>query len=229
MKWTAKSCQITIVLLVLLALGDASVAAPGAGGALDVASHARRKSLARRTMAYHADLHVSYSSHDARASAHDDAKRTDTRELARRNSGAVFSGDERKLRIAVPRIHGFQAFVNLSIEVFEKALDKLNNPPKYDFYVFDGTYDDLVLSVSNKDYDAAVGDVTITAERVTKAEFTMPYIQSGLSLLVLSGNDSKRLHWIFLEPLTKELWMASLGGFLFTGFVLWMIERPGNP
>ncbi|GJN00708.1 hypothetical protein PR202_ga17906 [Eleusine coracana subsp. coracana] len=189
MKWPARSCQITIVLLVFLALGDASAAAPGADGALDVSRHARRKSLEGRTMAYHADLHVSYSSQDARASTHDDAKRTDTRELARRNSGAVFSGDERKLRIAVPRIHGFQAFVNLSIEVFEKALDKLNNPPKYDFYVFDGTYDDLVLSVSNKDYDAAVGDVTITAERVTKAEFTMPYIQTpGLGFVFPLGS-----------------------------------------
>ncbi|GJN29426.1 hypothetical protein PR202_gb17652 [Eleusine coracana subsp. coracana] len=234
MKWPARSCQITIVLLVLLALGDAS-AAPAAPGA-------RRKSLAGRTMAYHADLHVSYSSQDGRASAHDDAKRTYTRELATRNSEASPGIDAKKLRIAVPHKHGFQAFVNIthpnttkqkvtgySIEVFKAALEKLNNPPEYEFCAFDGTYDELVLNVSNKDYDAAVGDVTITAERVTKAAFTMPYTQSGLSLLVLSDNDSKSVQWIFLEPLTKELWMATVGGFLFTGFVVWMIEHPRNP
>ena len=78
-------------------------------------------------------------------------------------------------------------------------------------------------------YDAAVGDVTISAERVREAEFTMPYLQSGLALLVLSENDSKAVQWIFLEPLTKQLWIATVVGFFFTGFVVWMIERPRNP
>lgn len=78
-------------------------------------------------------------------------------------------------------------------------------------------------------FDAAVGDVTITPERIRDAYFTMPYAQSGLSLLMLSENDSKPIQWIFLEPLTKELWFATVGGFLFTGFVVWMIELPNNP
>jgi len=78
-------------------------------------------------------------------------------------------------------------------------------------------------------FDAAVGDVTITPERIREADFTMPYAQSGLSLLMLSENDSKTIQWIFLEPLTKELWFATVGGFLFTGFVVWMIELPKNP
>jgi ABC-type amino acid transport substrate-binding protein len=78
-------------------------------------------------------------------------------------------------------------------------------------------------------FDAAVGDVTITPERIRHVDFTMPYAQSGLSLLVLSENDSKPIQWIFLEPLTKELWFATVGGFFFTGFVVWMIERPRNP
>lgn len=83
--------------------------------------------------------------------------------------------------------------------------------------------------MDNQVYDAAVGDVTITSERIKEAEFTMPYTQSGLSLLVLSENDSKPVQWIFLEPLTKELWMATVGGFIFTGFVVWMIEHQRNP
>ncbi|KAK3128588.1 hypothetical protein QOZ80_6BG0463780 [Eleusine coracana subsp. coracana] len=211
MKWPARSCQITIVLLVLLALGDAS-AAPAAPGA-------RRKSLAGRTMAYHADLHVSYSSQDGRASAHDDAKRTYTRELATRNSEASPGIDAKKLRIAVPHKHGFQAFVNIthpnttkqkvtgySIEVFKAALEKLNNPPEYEFCAFDGTYDELVLNVSNKDYDAAVGDVTITAERVTKAAFTMPYTQSVLVLVQsYTANLSSMLTAKRLRPLVTDL------------------------
>jgi hypothetical protein len=82
--------------------------------------------------------------------------------------------------------------------------------------------------VNKQVFDAAVGDVTITAERVAEADFTMPYTQSGLSWLVLS-EDSKQIQWISLNPLTMELWVATVGGFFFTGFVVWMIEHPRKP
>ncbi|TVU12250.1 hypothetical protein EJB05_45885, partial [Eragrostis curvula] len=167
---------------------------------------------------------------------------TDANELGRQNIGEVSKGYDKILRIAVPHKHGFQAFVNIthpntvrqkvtgySIDIFTTAMEKLQPPRQYKFFSFDGTYDEIVRNVSTGVYDAAVGDVTITAERVMNADFTMPYTQSGLSLLVLSVNDSKPIQWIFLEPLTKELWFATVGGFFFTGFVVWMIERPRNP
>jgi ABC-type amino acid transport substrate-binding protein len=74
-----------------------------------------------------------------------------------------------------------------------------------------------------------VGDITITSERAVYVDFTMPYTESGVSLLVLSENDSKStIEWVFLKPLTTELWLATVGGFLFTALVVWMIERPKN-
>jgi ionotropic glutamate receptor len=80
-----------------------------------------------------------------------------------------------------------------------------------------------------QNYDAAVGDVTITAERTIHADFTMPYTESGVSMLVLMENDSKStIEWVFLKPLTRELWVATVIFFLFTGIVIWMIERPRN-
>lgn len=69
---------------------------------------------------------------------------------------------KKKLRIAVPHKHGFQAFVNItysntkepkitgySIDVFKAALERLKpSTPQYEFCVFDGTYDELVGNVS---------------------------------------------------------------------------------
>jgi len=78
-------------------------------------------------------------------------------------------------------------------------------------------------------FDGAVGDVTITDERAKIVDFTMPYAPSGVSLLVLADNDSKpAIQWIFLKPLTKELWLTTVGFFFFTGFVVWVIEWPRN-
>ncbi|CAM0913247.1 unnamed protein product [Alopecurus aequalis] len=55
------------------------------------------------------------------------------------------------------------------------------------------------------------------------------HITSLVSLLVLTENDSKStIEWVFLKPLTTELWLATVGGFFFTGLVVWMIERPRN-
>ncbi|CAN6172847.1 unnamed protein product [Urochloa humidicola] len=178
----------------------------------------------------------------AQASARADTKEIGGKKLARKNSEVVSRGYDKKLKIAVPHKNGFKAFVNVthpntkrqkvtgySIDIFEAAMGMLQAPPQYEFYVFNGSYDELVHSVSLKVFDAAVGDVTITPERIRVADFTMPYAHSGLSLLMLSENDSKPIQWIFLEPLTKELWFATVCGFLFTGFVVWIIERPRNP
>ena len=88
----------------------------------------------------------------------------------------------------------------------------------------------LCFSLCNKQvFDGAVGDVTITDERAKIVDFTMPYAPSGVSLLVLADNDSKpAIQWIFLKPLTKELWLTTVGFFFFTGFVVWVIEWPRN-
>jgi ionotropic glutamate receptor len=41
----------------------------------------------------------------------------------------------------------------------------------------------------------------------------MPYTQYGVSLLVLSESDLEPIQWTFLAPLTKELWLATVGFF----------------
>ena len=77
-------------------------------------------------------------------------------------------------------------------------------------------------------YDGAVGDVTITAERVTTTDFTMPYTQSGVSMLVLAVDEPYRISWTFVKPLNGEVWLATMVFFLYSGFVVWMIELPRN-
>uniref|UniRef100_A0A0D9WMS6 Ionotropic glutamate receptor C-terminal domain-containing protein n=1 Tax=Leersia perrieri TaxID=77586 RepID=A0A0D9WMS6_9ORYZ len=155
----------------------------------------------------------------------------------RKNLGGLPEGYQKKLRIVVPLKHGFKAFVNVSdhgvtgysVDVFEAAVKKLPHQLIYKFVVFNGSYDQLVQSVSSGINDAAVGDITITADRASHVEFTMPYTESGVAMLVLAEDESEStIKWVFLKPLTKELWIATMIFFLFTAFVIWMIERPGN-
>ncbi|CAL5044117.1 unnamed protein product [Urochloa decumbens] len=190
---------------------------------------------------------------ESKRSLNPESGRSNSRKLAGGNSGKMCSGYTKKpLRIGVPLKDGFKTFVNVShpyffckdnstrpsttkqvtgyiIDVFEAAMKKLQHPLCYDFCVFDGSYDELVGNVSLGNLDGAAGDVTITIDRIGKVDFTMPYTQSGVSMLVLSKSDLEPIQWTFLAPLTKELWVATVGFFCFTGFVVWVIERPKNP
>ncbi|PUZ61851.1 hypothetical protein GQ55_4G310900 [Panicum hallii var. hallii] len=147
-------------------------------------------------------------------------------------------------RIGVPIRHDFKLFVSVdtipgtntvsvsgySIDVFEAAVKKLPYALRYNYIPFDcaNSYDNLVARVYLKEIDAAVGDVTIIANRATDVDFTMPYTESGVSMLVLSKNNDKLSMWIFLQPLTNDLWIATTVFIFFTGLVVWMSEFPSN-
>ncbi|XP_072981956.1 glutamate receptor 2.7-like [Typha latifolia] len=150
------------------------------------------------------------------------------------------------LRIAVPVKRGFKKFVNVEneattnktkitgycIDIFDAVMKKLPYPVPYEyvpFYDSSQSYDNLVYQVYLKKFDAVVGDTTILANRTNYVEFTLPYTESGVSMIVAVKKDNNNNAWIFLKPLTTDLWLMSLAFFFFTGFVVWLIEHRINP
>lgn len=73
-----------------------------------------------------------------------------------------------------------------------------------------------------------VGDTTILANRTQFVDFTMPYTESGVSMVVSVEKNNSTGMWIFLQPLTLDLWLAIFAVFVLTGFMLWVIERRNN-
>ncbi|KAL6606034.1 hypothetical protein ACP70R_041687 [Stipagrostis hirtigluma subsp. patula] len=158
--------------------------------------------------------------------------------------GWDFPVNTKILKIGVPVRREFKFFVNVeanpntngssvsgySIDVFEAAVKRLPYALRYEYIPYDcaNSYDQLISQVYFKNFDAAVGDVTIIANRTRYVDFTMPYTESGVSMLVLAKNNDKGTMWIFLEPLTKDLWIATVVFIFFTGLVVWMIENPTN-
>ena len=74
-------------------------------------------------------------------------------------------------------------------------------------------------------YDAVVGDTTIVANRSLYVDFTLPYTESGVSMVVLVKDDESKNLWIFLKPLSLNLWLTTGAAFIFTGFVVWVLEH----
>ncbi|XP_024157638.1 glutamate receptor 1.4 [Rosa chinensis] len=153
---------------------------------------------------------------------------------------------EKKLRIGVPVKVGFKEFVRMehdietntthitgfSIDVFKAAIRGLPYKVHYEFIPFEdshgnmaGTYNDLVQQVYLKKYDAVVGDTTISANRSLYVDFTIPYTDLGVGVLVRKDEENM---WVFLKPLSADLWITSAAFFILTGLVVWIIERPIN-
>ncbi|XP_062021430.1 glutamate receptor 2.9-like, partial [Rosa rugosa] len=155
-----------------------------------------------------------------------------------------------KLKVLIPVKTGFTEFVNIStdpnthttditgygIEVFNAVIKSLPFPVPYEFHPFAkpngesaGSYNDLLDQVFLGNYDAAVGDITIRANRSLYVDFTLPYTESGISMIVpIKDHKVAKTTWVFLKPFTLELWVTSGCFFIFIGFVVWVLEHRIN-
>uniref|UniRef100_A0A0D3GDN7 Glutamate receptor n=1 Tax=Oryza barthii TaxID=65489 RepID=A0A0D3GDN7_9ORYZ len=158
------------------------------------------------------------------------------------------SANGRPLRVAVPVKVGFNQFVAIRrqqnqtsaggamitgfcIDVFQAVMAKLAYPVAYQYVpVTDNmlSYDKMVNLVHEMKADVVVADMMITAERMKLVSFTMPFTDSGVSMVVAEKEKANNM-WIFLRPLTPGLWITSMAFFFFTGFVVWAIEHRINP
>ncbi|KAF2538208.1 hypothetical protein F2Q68_00018760 [Brassica cretica] len=112
------------------------------------------------------------------------------------------------------------------IEVFQAAIAPFNYDLEFIPWRNGSNYDNLAIALSTqKDkYDAAVGDITITANRAKYVDFTMPFTDMGLG--IVAPRESSM--WVFFHPLTRDLWITSAAFFVLTGTLVWLIERPDN-
>eukprot|EP01018_Ginkgo_biloba_P018051 Gb_20692 [translate_table: standard] len=155
--------------------------------------------------------------------------------------GWVFPNNGKQLVIGVPRKRGFQEFVategtntvkGFCIDVFVAAVKLLPYAVPYTFVPFgikssSPIYDELVEQVASKNFDAAVGDISIVTNRSKIVDFTQPYIESGLVVVAPVRTNSNA--WAFLQPFTPGMWCAIGAMFLVIGGVVWILEHRINP
>lgn len=79
------------------------------------------------------------------------------------------------------------------------------------------------MTTSQK-FDAVVGDTTIVANRSKYVDFTLPYSESGVTMLVAIKDDERRNMWVFLRPLSWDLWLTIGSFFILTGLIIWFLE-----
>lgn len=73
--------------------------------------------------------------------------------------------------------------------------------------------------------DAAVGDTEIIADRYEYAEFSQPYMDSGLIKVVPIKSDAMKEGFIFLYAFTTKMWIILLAMTIGTVSIVWFNEH----
>ncbi|KAK3437317.1 hypothetical protein EUGRSUZ_C01857 [Eucalyptus grandis] len=163
--------------------------------------------------------------------------------------GWEFPTTGKSLKILVPVKDGFKQFVTVTrdpttntsqitgycIDIFQAVIKKLPYALTYEFIPFassngssNGSYNDMIDQVYYQKYDAVVGDTTILANRSLYVDFTIPYAESGVAMLVPYKDNKSKKAWVFLKPLTWDLWLATGCFFVFIALVVWILEHRIN-
>ncbi|XP_023767391.1 glutamate receptor 3.6 [Lactuca sativa] len=156
--------------------------------------------------------------------------------------GWVFPDNGKQMKIGVPHRVSFQEFVGKArhsdsfkgycIDVFTSATKLLPYALPYKFLSYgDGVRNPsntkLVNLIHDGVYDAVVGDIVITTNRTRLADFTQPFIESGLVVVVPIRRSSSST-WAFLRPFSPLMWTVSGIFFLVVGAVVWILEHRVN-
>uniref|UniRef100_A0ACD5XS16 Uncharacterized protein n=1 Tax=Avena sativa TaxID=4498 RepID=A0ACD5XS16_AVESA len=119
----------------------------------------------------------------------------------------------------------------LSVDIFEEAVKRLPFALTYEYVAFgtddrasSGSYNDFVYQVYLQKIDIAIGDITVRYNRTLYVDFTIPYTESGVGMLVPVKQDMIKNMWIFLKPLSTGMWFGSIILFTYTGLVVWLLE-----
>ncbi|KAK3431271.1 hypothetical protein EUGRSUZ_E02658 [Eucalyptus grandis] len=125
---------------------------------------------------------------------------------------------------------GRPKYIGFCIDVFEKAISHFPDDSSKSHILLIQTFcfNGAISVPISKTYDAAVGDITILANRSLFVEFTQPFIGSELSIIVPAKPDTDRA-LIFIEPFTLAMWIASGGILIYTMLVVWFLEYQINP
>lgn len=78
-----------------------------------------------------------------------------------------------------------------------------------------------------KEFDAVIGDLSITTDRTRNADFTQPYVESGL-VVVAPVTVQESNAWAFFKPFTPMLWGVTGLSFIIVGAVVWILEHRFN-
>ena len=115
-----------------------------------------------------------------------------------------------------------------SIELWDRLAKELNI--EYELVWVDSV-SALIEALKKREADAAIAAISVTAERQSVVDFSQPFYESGLSILVNAQSQSSMtvLAKSLFTPDFVKLLLAVLAMLVVTAHLVWVFERKQNP
>ena len=89
-----------------------------------------------------------------------------------------------------------------------------------------GRWNGMIGEVLYGHADMALGSITINAQRSQVVDFTSPYGEVGIGMMIANGNNARPLITMeFLEPFGTSLWLAIVTTILTILVALWFLDQ----
>ncbi|CAJ0596382.1 unnamed protein product [Cylicocyclus nassatus] len=88
-----------------------------------------------------------------------------------------------------------------------------------------GKWNGMVGELINGEADLAVASLTISYSRSEVIDFTVPYMHLGISILFKKPQKTETDWFMFLWPLSWEVWLCTFASYVITSVALWLIAK----
>ncbi|XP_015522024.2 glutamate receptor ionotropic, kainate 2 [Neodiprion lecontei] len=88
-----------------------------------------------------------------------------------------------------------------------------------------GEWNGMIKKIMEDKADLAITDLTITADRQEAVDFTMPFMNLGISILFSKPTPIGSSLFSFLMPFSNEVWMYLLGTYLVVSLLFFVAGR----
>lgn len=137
------------------------------------------------------------------------------------------------LRIATATIEPFvfqqgEALRGYDVEIWEQIAKRLEWTYEWAFYP---NIQEVLQAVQEKRADVAITAISMTAERDATLDFSYPYFDSGLQIMVRQrpSLDFFESLQLVVTPFLLEVVLTGLLAGLLMGHLIWLVERRSNP
>jgi ionotropic glutamate receptor len=99
---------------------------------------------------------------------------------------------------------------------------------KYGNEVAKGVWDGMVGALVNHEADICIASLTINGAREKAVDFSKPFIDLGISIMIGKPEKQKPGVFSFMAPLSKEIWICVIISYLLVNVILFFVSRSSS-
>lgn len=85
-----------------------------------------------------------------------------------------------------------------------------------------------MIFIVMKNFDGVVADTAIIANRCNYVQFSQPYAESGVQMVIYYKPLKLQKALLFLAPFTGDLWLATFFINIYNGLAIYWVEQQQN-